>query len=62
MIRLDGAILAAYLPIGPQPILGHVCLQLDKIALLSNIAFTPEDQAPLPWPGAYTKEVTKMNI
>ena len=33
---------AAYLPIGSQPILGHVFLQLDTRAILSNIAFIPE--------------------
>jgi len=38
---------AAYLPIGPNPILGHVCLQLDRRAILSNIAFRPKRQTHL---------------
>ncbi len=41
------ATLAAYLPIGPQPILGHVCLNLDSRAIQSNIAFTLRDQPPI---------------
>jgi len=31
----------------PRPILGHVSPQLDRRAIQSNIAFTPEDQAPI---------------
>ena len=38
---------AAYPAIGPQPILGHVFLQLDRRAILSNIAFFSGDQAPI---------------
>ncbi len=33
---------AAYPTIGPQPILGYVCLQLDRRAILSNIALRPK--------------------
>ena len=39
---------AAYPTIGPQPILGHVCLQLDRRAILSNIAFRPEKTSSIP--------------
>ncbi len=31
--------------------LGRACLNLDSRAILSNIVFTPEEQAPLPVPG-----------
>ncbi len=42
--------------------LGRACPELDGRAILSNIAFIPEDQAPLPRPGPNTMEVSKMDI
>ncbi len=39
---------AAYLPISPQPILGHVFLQLNRRAILSNIAFRQKNQVTAP--------------
>ncbi len=38
---------AAYLPIGPQPILDHVRIKLDRRAILSNIAFRSKRQTHL---------------